>query len=123
MNTERLLNVAKALRESPNPEKFTMYTYGYGCRTPACALGHYAARADLQLAFELNGYGSLVSDGRFVHCDAPAVLDHFGIRQDQADELFSARGGCGGAKTAVEAAEYVEKFVADHELAARGIEP
>lgn len=56
----RLLDVALALRESKNPEAFTMrfYTWGWSstgyvlyphpCRNPECALGHYAARSDLQ---------------------------------------------------------------------------
>ena len=51
---QRLLNVVRALRESPKPKAFSMDWYGYGpneafpCGTPQCALGHYAAREDLQ---------------------------------------------------------------------------
>lgn len=58
----RLLNVARALRESPNPKAFTMLRFVHGddsfsntvgsaadwCGTPACALGHYGSRTDLQ---------------------------------------------------------------------------
>lgn len=47
MNKERLLNVAKALRESTTPpDLFTMRFVMRECGTPACALGHYAARGD-----------------------------------------------------------------------------
>lgn len=129
MNTERLLNVARALRESPAPEKFTMGSYLHTCGTPACALGHYAARRDLQSIFKpfkgkWAGFVSLVEpryeidpdgDNYFsahdVDYDEKEVLEHFEIDDEQARELFSGEG-CGGARTAFEAAEYIENFVA-----------
>jgi hypothetical protein len=136
MNKARLLNLARALRESPNPDRFDMGTYGHGCNTPACAFGHYAFRGDLQSAFELSEHGRVLDrDGRQLHYDSWRVREHFDVSYAQLDDLFAAPcnggcddeacalGGCGGAKTAIEAAEYVERFVRDHELAARGIEP
>lgn len=45
-NKERLMLVVRALREDPDPENFTMWKFSK-CRTPACALGHYASRRDL----------------------------------------------------------------------------
>lgn len=116
MNKERLLNVAKALRESPSPHMFTMVHYGHACGTPACALGHYAARTDLQDAFELTQSGFLVTtdagDGR--HRTLFKTLEHFGINNDQENNLFGLRG-CAEARTPIEAAEYIERFVAEHE--------
>lgn len=126
MNKDRLLAVARALRESPAPEKFTMEEYGYGCNTPACAFGHYAARADLQGAFALDKDGwPILVNGPAVYYPSPVVLRHFGITGDEAAELFAGPefdddgeavrdGGCGGAKTARAAAEYIEEFVRRH---------
>lgn len=127
MNKERLLNISKSLRESPAPKKFSMQVI-HRCGTPACALGHYIARKDLQDVFELRqGYGfQMIGDDKFVELDAPAICDHFGITPMQALELFDepqdvdddgdpTGGGCGGARTAIEAAEWIENFVATHE--------
>lgn len=117
MNKERLLNVAKALRESPNPGEFTMERYGTtarGCRTPACALGHYAYRTDLQDEFTLSvGVGSIALRGReniSVDYWGEQIKNHFGLDRDSVFNLF-ATCGCGGARTAIEAAKYIENFV------------
>lgn len=134
MNKERLLNVAKALRESPSPADFSMdlinFTSIAGCNTPACAIGHYAYRKDLQDAFELREsslgfYKANSSDHKQLMYEGPEVCAHFGITQGQADQLFrdsdideDGEGtpcGCGGAVTAIEAAEYIERFVAAHD--------
>jgi hypothetical protein len=122
MNKERLLNVAKALRESPNPDDFTMKWVRNECGTPACALGHYAAREDLQSEFRLLELDRLASPGVAIRslqtgdlvawCD-PDVLNHFGIDREQNSLLFSS-DGCDVAQTAAEAAEYIERFVSEH---------
>lgn len=130
MNKERLLNVARALRESPNPDQFTMQTYSKGCGTPACAFGHYCHRTDLQSEFRLdpNGVPIDVQDTYEVGYYRGKTLEHFDITEDQSELLFAAPdesycdmsdegtlvgGGCGNARTALEAAEWVEKFVAN----------
>lgn len=113
MNTVNVLNVARALRESPNPERFTMKFFGFGCGTPACALGHYAARRDLQDVLSLTPTGGLgLADGTpaFDGWDEPVVHEHFGLDYQDLRNLFSP-WGCGGATTALEAAEYIEHFV------------
>lgn len=128
MNKERLLNVARALRESPNPEQFHMSSYGHDCNTPACAIGHYAARPDLQDAFALDTYGWLIHrDGRPCNYFHEEVHAHFDITPEQSSLLFSGDTdgddfdedgepnrvwGCNSARTALEAAEYIENFVA-----------
>lgn len=122
MNAERLLNVAKALRESPNPENFDMVVVvEESCGTPGCAFGHYAARADLQDAFrveqrrELGGFAVIKAvDGMYCPYDHPVVAEHFGLSKMDLEELFCG-AGCGDAQTPIEAAEYIEKFVRERQ--------
>lgn len=119
MNKERLLNVAKALRESPAPDKFDMdmELHEY-CGTPACAWGHYAARKDLQDVWVVKRrptskyFEVLFADsGHPADYCGESVIDHFGITWGDHTDLFDP-GGCGGAETPIEAAEYIERFVA-----------
>lgn len=114
MNAKRLLNVAKALRESPAPDQFTMGQYAHRCGTPACALGHYAARHDLQGQFVLHqghdGIFCVGADDDDVPYHDRRVLHHFGIDGEDAERLFGPTG-CGSAKTPIKAAEYIERFV------------
>ena len=128
---QNLLNVARALRESTTPESFTMSDYlspntqpgaKEWCGTPACALGHYAVRGDLQnfLKPGLTRWGDPMlkytaaskEAHYFAYYDDESVMDHFGLESiDEAEELFGPVEGCGGAKTPIEAAEYIENFV------------
>lgn len=125
---KRLLNVARALRESPKPKAFTMHCYVGGdtwdfdtshnwCGTPACALGHYAARTDLQRLMRiLNGkavYRESIYGSSICYADE-CVLKHFGIYWSEAGCLFGSEG-CGNAKTTKQAARYIERFVARKE--------
>lgn len=104
---KRLLNVAKACRESRDPHAFTMQRFVWDhCGTPACAVGHYAARRDLQRCFTL----AELQLGR-LHYYSVRVLNHFGITKHEAMCLFG-EFGCDRAKTVTEAAEFIESFVA-----------
>jgi hypothetical protein len=115
MNRERLMNVVRALREAP-PEvarRFDMHRYVHRCGTPACAFGHYAARTDLQNAFEINRDSStayvITSRG-----DVPDPLEierHFDLNEDDHIDLLGTEG-CRNAKTTTEAADYIEAFIA-----------
>lgn len=110
---KRLLNVAKALRESKNPEDFTMGSYGHECGTPTCALGHYASRPDLQNKFILTKYGRFTDvNGDYTRFECSLVLRHFQISYLDAEMLFGP-DGCWRAQTAIEAALFIETFVAD----------
>lgn len=130
MEFQRLLNIARALRESPEPEDFTMKRYFNQCGTPACALGHYVARTDLQSDF-YHGRDGTIRHRVYgiVWYDDPDIQAHFGINREECMELFASPGdetdeedadgnllvhdgGCGRARTAIEAAEYIEAFVA-----------
>lgn len=117
INKERLLNVSRALRESPAPEHFNMSIYVHECGTPACALGHYGLRQDLQSLLVYapdKPYGKDLRSAetrQLVSYQDYEVLEHFGITYDQSEELFDS-DGCGNAQTAIEAAQYLEEFVA-----------
>ena len=110
----RLLNVARALRESPAPERFYMGKYTHACGTPACAFGHYAARTDLQSLFRITDTGEIQvkkSDGwEWPVTIGVHTMTHFGIDRGEWGDLFSARG-CANAKTPLQAARYIEDFV------------
>jgi len=124
---QNLRNVARALRESPRPDMFHMGLYGHPCGTPACALGHYAARPDLnggRLVLAENEEplrprwiprGEMTLTDRLgyiaTYCDW-IVQYEFGLSGSEAHALFNGHDGCGGAKTATEAADYIEAFIA-----------
>lgn len=119
---QRLRNCIVALRESPRPDAFSMKRFGWGifdsnpqgylCGTPACVLGHYAARTDLQDAFVLDAQGYRGS-GRYGYTPATwgAECAHFGLTIGECSELFGVVG-CGGARTTQEAIAYLEAFIA-----------
>lgn len=122
MNKERLLNVAKALRESPDPDVFDMGEIFHSCGTPSCAFGHYVWRTDLQDEFEQvslspGSAGWAIwskTKGRLVIYER-AVAEHFDLTEDQSNELFDP--GCGldrVCETHLEAANYIENFVKEH---------
>lgn len=139
VQNQRLLNVARALRESPEPEDFTMQYFVQSCGTPACALGHYAFRRDLQHTFKFVAFIGEVWDSNArsfqpgvkydiarvddahdrqssLSYDSVEVLEHFGITALESDELFGAYG-CGNAQTAKRAAGYIERFAAKRQRA------
>lgn len=117
----RVLNVAVSLRESPEPNGFTMRRYINPCGTPACAFGHYASRTDLQklVVFGDNKLDIFYSDKikatsntcyNRADFDDDLVQEHFGITLDESTELFGTVG-CGRAKTTLQAANYIEGFL------------
>jgi hypothetical protein len=108
---KRLLDVARACRETRHPRKFSMRLFSYDCKTPACALGNYAHRADLQNRFRLMPMGLALIDGRrALACDSEEIRDYFSLSIPEAGELFCSTG-CNDAKTPRQAAEYIEFFV------------
>lgn len=114
IHKERFLNLVRACRESQNPDLFDMERYLNECGTPGCAFGNYAARSDLQNAFRLEKNCPIpvhIETEEVVHYWCDEVLDHFGISEKEACELFSGEG-CGKAKTPQAAATYIESFVA-----------
>lgn len=113
MNKQRLLNVARALRESPKPERFTMDCYVHRCGTPACALGHYILRSDMQSDWVWDPVSRYPAPLRpRIGALSTWAGQHFNILDREIGELFGA-DGCNGAQTPIEAAEYIEQFVAN----------
>lgn len=139
---KRLLNVARASREHPVPERFSMNCYIHGdefstrqnqdavkrggvtpkdwCGTPACALGTFASRTDLQRKFViLRGSGGLPQlsfregEAKATY-DSHASQDYFGLSYGQMSDIFGY-DGCGGAKSPEAAALYIEAFVKKHQ--------
>jgi hypothetical protein len=113
---QRVLNVARALRESPDPDKFYMGDVIHNCGTPACAFGHYVCRTDLQDSFVprqhsiVRGWGAYWKDsGAYALYFAEETRLHFGLDLEEHHKIF-AGGGCGGAKTATDAAMFIELF-------------
>lgn len=159
---KRLLNVAKALRDAyAKKKKFDMGTFVYGsisevdhsydyesnkysfvnreenfCGTPACALGHYAARTDLQRLLKIVRYthpdkkvkvAALAFFGEdpvpYEACpqyNSVKFEKHFGLEYHDMDKLFGG-DGCGGATTALQAAKFIEKFVKQKQRQARSM--
>jgi len=131
-----LLNVATALRDSLQPEKFTMNRFANfrwdkffsrfdkhtdvkderviaACGSPACALGHYAARNDLQNTFYLDYDTNAIRSIRFnrpLQLNGHLVRREFGISCMEAEELFGGIG-CDNALSPNAAANYIENFL------------
>ena len=88
---QRLLNVARACRETPYPKRFTMQYVWTSDRLPGCAYGQYLARKDLW----------------DVRPSTPH--EHFNLSPIEATKLFGS-AGCGNAQTPEAAARYIERF-------------
>ena len=123
---KRLHNLVQVLRDAAKNSRlrrlFTVHKFGYGkyeqrlypkevnlCGTPACALGHYAARRDVQHTFVLDRDGDVMIGQACVDFDNHIPV-HFGITGVQAKELFDS-DGCDRARTPTQAANYIERFI------------
>ncbi len=103
-------------------DAFDMENYGNEvCGTPACVLGTYAYRKDVQSAFCLRRdrvYGDIgvfvKGASECVSYDSEVVQKHFGIDYDEADVLFGSEG-CDSAQNEEDAARFIEQFIADKE--------
>jgi hypothetical protein len=120
VHIKRFRNLIRVLRDAQKSEelraKFTMALYGYrasterACGTPACAMGHYAFRTDVQRTFRLARDGWAVDlDGHCFHDAESVFAQHFGIDPTEARRLFGSEG-CGDAKTPGQAADFIERW-------------
>jgi hypothetical protein len=98
MHKARLEKLITAL-EGVKPKQFDMTVYAHKCGTPACVLGHFAARKDLQKKFKFNHKGDafsaavlLVKGGTAVYHEDDEVLEYFGITPAQSEYLFGCEG-------------------------------
>jgi hypothetical protein len=133
----------QALRESPRPEAFSMECFIRGdcwdarigsdnvpqfwCGSPACVLGHYALRTDLQDVLILDQ--EALEEGepcvKLKHNDQPLTFsdytfqEHFGLRTSGEAQLLFGPSGCGGAQTPEEAIAYIERFIQERNSGVR----
>ena len=93
MNKARLEKLIVAL-EGVKPSQFDMTMYVHWCGTPACVLGHFAARSDLQKKFTLSDGGwsavHVRKTGESIDYFDDEVLTYFGITRAQSERLFGA---------------------------------
>ena len=128
LNILRLRKVVTALRDAAKIRKlarrFDMDQYGYAaesgntCGTPSCALGHFAARRDLQslLRLDINGdlwftrktKGELAP--RAASFSSDRITKYFGFEDWEESELLFSSTGCGNATTPGMAALFIERF-------------
>lgn len=118
VHLRRFANLIRATEEA-DPWRFTMRQIAHDCQTPACVLGNYAARRDLQRVFrlgvvkQLDDGGVIVglsSAGHGVYFADNEVCSHFGIEPSEADMMFSSQG-CNSATTPKAAAAFIRRFV------------
>jgi hypothetical protein len=127
---KRLLKVAQACRETTIPQAFTMEKMFYGdttergikpkfsIGTPACALGLFASRKDLQRIMEIKlieyepgrQFAAATIPGTGGRFSGERLRRYFGLDETEYACLFYSKG-CGRAKTAIQAAEFIEFFV------------
>lgn len=93
LNRENFRKLIQSTREA-HTATFNMETYASECGTPACVLGNYANRTDLQSEYRLDGRNIKDSEGLVTHFYDADVHDHFGITDDDAHDLFDV-DGCG----------------------------
>lgn len=114
INTERLMLVVKALRESPNAKAWDTGRCFDSVGWPTDPFGHYVAREDLQTFLKRsNGASRYVENGNIAFAFSPSVCDHFGITDRQAEELFGPLC-CDEAESPTEAIAYFERFIREH---------
>ncbi len=100
-----ILDTADALHAKKGEPGYNQGAYVHPCKTPACALGHWAAAHPKRWGFDLSGI-PYVDDVQSLD----AASDEFGIDENESVELFCF-AGCGNAKTAKAAAKYIRTFV------------
>jgi len=115
---QRLLNVARAIREG---SEFDMSSFAHTCGTPSCAMGHYAARDDLQDDFIIaktspgchpEWWPMHLETGNSDGVDSKVLAEYFGLEAYEVCELFGIWGCDHARKDAAKAIAFIEAFVA-----------
>ena len=123
----KLLKLAKILdtadeQHMRNDERtYKQSLWVHPCGAPACALGHWAAANPhryrlVPATVGGNPYedvGTIIrkSSGEEIGVEDSITMREFALDASEANDLFG-HYGCGGAKTAQMAAEYIRDFVA-----------
>ena len=88
-----------------------MTKWGHACGTPACVLGHYAARRDLQDDLQLYRGHLYPAFGQTRGDLGDTIRGHFGIVSEELTILFGSRG-CGSAyNNRTRAIAYLKEFI------------
>lgn len=118
MNAQQIRRFENLIRSTAeaDPKTFDMERAMHPCGTPACVIGNYADRRDLQRTFRLpstrsRSFCDLVVGGRGTSACGPEVEVHFGLDMWEAYGLFNPYG-CGGAKTPRQAVRHLKRFLA-----------
>lgn len=101
-----ILEVADEAHAEKSEPAYDQTFYAHSCGAPGCALSHWA------VAHPDRWYASRYPVNRY-HNSGSALTDsqeEFSLSFAQARELFDY-AGCGGAKTAKQAAAYIRSFV------------
>lgn len=109
-----ILDVADAEHRAKGEPTYFQAPVVHPCGAPACAIGHYAAAAaSKQRGWGLSQFGVL-RYGEPIGIFGSEVRAEFDINLTDALNLFDANG-CGGARTAKQAAKYIRKLVKSKE--------
>lgn len=114
MNKELLLELADILdradaeHEARGEPGYDQERFAHSCGTAACALGHWAAAHPERWSINPT---RLTLHSRTCADALEGAKIEFGLAPSQVYVLFDS-DGCGGAKTAKQAADYIRAFVA-----------
>lgn len=114
MNLLRMNALVVANRESPHPFTMRWFTWpSTPCGTPACLLGNYAARTDLQSDFRMDPrLTRILANWGTAPFTSVEIAEHFDLSRWEIEALFGSKG-CGGAgENREKALAYVEAFIA-----------
>jgi hypothetical protein len=112
LDLAQLLVIADAKHRALGEPEYNQRVFAHPCGTPACALGHWAdANPERWMKVPGNNWWRRIdlfqrNDGYF-----DGANWEFALNESECNELFSM-GGCEGAQTAKEAADYIRGFVA-----------
>lgn len=106
---KRLLNVVRALLDSPNPDKLPHEIYGHLDQAPPGALWHYVSRKDLQKTFRCDSNGWMIVLKTETLITRDFLEKHFSLANFEAINIFTV-AGC-RVRTANEIAKYIYDFV------------
>ena len=115
-----LLSIADEKHLAEEQPFYSQRKWTHACGTPACALSHYAAAIPERWCLRPGLWPSLLGNEPLLNkgSTAASLADarkEFALMFGEATELFDAEG-CGGAKTAKEAALYILQFVARRQV-------
>lgn len=109
----KILDTADAEHKRRKEPRYDQSRFEHECNTPACAIGHWAFHNRKRWG---RHYGDPVLNGFFNAFDS--AMQEFSLKDGEDLELFDV-DGCGGAKTAKEAAAYIRAFVKRRQKEAR----